>query len=216
MRSGATHRARDLGAFLAAEVDDAPAAGEAGRSATAPAVGEEGRSAATAPPPPRSRAVYAVAAAPAGATHGRSQFVELPAGRFHYLHWGRAGLPPAVLLHANCGSAATWARVGPALAGDYELFALDLRGHGASAAPGSYGLRAAADDVVGFFDALELDRPLLIGHSWGAAVALVVASGAESTAPPPRPCRPGARRSAASLSTDAQHGGLSACSRRSR
>ncbi len=196
---------RALGAFLAAEVDDAPAAGEAGRAATAPAVGEEGRSAATAATAAAVAGRYAVAPAPAGATLGQSRFVELPAGRFHYRHWGRAGLPQAVLLHANCASAASWARVGAALAGEFELFALDLRGHGASAAPGSYGLRAAADDVAGFLDALALDRPLLIGHSWGAAVALVLASGAESTAPPPRLCGLVLEDPPPSLSTDAQH-----------
>jgi acyl transferase domain-containing protein len=126
------------------------------------------------------------AAAPAAVTCAQSRFVDLPAGRFHYLHWGREGRPQAVLLHANCASAATWARVGAALADDFELFAPDLRGHGQSVAPGSYGLRAAANDVVDFFDALGLDRPLLVGHSWGAAVALAVASGSESADPAPQ------------------------------
>ena len=147
--------ARALGAFLAAEL------------------GEQRQDADT------------VAATPATGLHGESRFVELAAGRFHYLRWGQAGLPQAVLLHANAACAASWARVGAALADDYEVFALDLRGHGASAAPGSYGLRAAADDVVGFLEALELDRPLLVGHSWGAAVAVMVASGAESDRPAP-------------------------------
>ena len=127
------------------------------------------------------------AATPSTAVGARSRFVDLPAGRFHYLHWGREGLPAAVLLHANCGSAATWTRVAAALAEDHELFALDLRGHGATGqlVGGSFGLRAAADDVADFLGALELDSPLLVGHSWGAAVALVVASGAESDAAPP-------------------------------
>ena len=127
------------------------------------------------------------AAAPAITTRPESRFVDLSAGRFHYLHWGREGMAPAVLLHANCGSAASWTRVGAALAKDHEVFALDLRGHGASGQGrgGSFGLRAVADDVVDFVDALGLDSPLLVGHSWGAAVALVVASGAESDAAPP-------------------------------
>ncbi|MEA2136892.1 MAG: hypothetical protein QOG56_42 [Solirubrobacteraceae bacterium] len=149
---------RELGAFLAAEAVETDDAG-----------GES-----------------AVAAAPATPTNARSRFVDLPAGRFHYLSWGRAGLPHAVLLHANAACAASWARVGAALADDFEVFALDLRGHGASAAAASYELRAAADDVVDFLDALGLDRPLLVGHSWGAAIALVVASGAESDAAAPR------------------------------
>jgi acyl transferase domain-containing protein len=147
--------ARALGAFLAAAVDE-----------DKPAAG-------------------ATAAAPAIVAGAQSRFVDLPAGRFHYLHWGHGGRPQAVLLHANSASAASWTRVGAALAERYEVFALDLRGHGASVAPGAYGLRAAADDVADFLAALELDRPLLVGHSWGATVALTVASGAESAAPAP-------------------------------
>ena len=92
-----------------------------------------------------------------------------------------------VLLHANAGSAASWSRVGPALGDRYQVFALDLRGHGASVrAPiGSYGLRKAADDVVSFLTALGVEEPMLVGHSWGAAVALVTATGAESEQLPP-------------------------------
>ena len=128
-----------------------------------------------------------------------------------------AGLPPAVLLHANSASAASWARVGPALADRFEVFALDLRGHGASAGAGSYGLRAAADDVVDFFDALGLDRPLLVGHSWGAAVALVLASGAQSARPRAASGRARARGPAAvACAPPPSPTGCRACSRRSR
>jgi pimeloyl-ACP methyl ester carboxylesterase len=118
-----------------------------------------------------------------------SRFVDLPAGRFHYLAWGtdHPAVPPAVLLHANAGSAASWSRLGPALADRFRVVAPDLRGHGASVKPpiGSYGLRKAADDIHSLFDALELTEPLLVGHSWGAAVALVLATGAESNEPAP-------------------------------
>ncbi len=187
--------ARALGAFLAAKVDGEAAGRDV--SAAVPAIATGGEA-----------AVRDVGAAvPAIATGGEARLVDLPAGRFRYLRWGRPGLPQAVLLHANAGSAASWARVGAALAGDYEVFALDLRGHGASqlAAGGSFGLRAAADDVVDFFGALELDSPLVVGHSWGAAVALVLASGAESDYAPP--CLSGLvlEDPPPSLSADSQH-----------
>ncbi|MDX3763911.1 alpha/beta fold hydrolase [Streptomyces sp. AK02-04a] len=122
-------------------------------------------------------------------TAAHSHFIDLPAGQFHYLAWGtdRPTNPPAVLLHANAGSAASWSRMGPALTDRFRVFAPDLRGHGASVKPpvGSYGLREAADDIRAFLDALELTEPLLIGHSWGAAVALVLATGAETNQPAP-------------------------------
>ncbi|MEV6121149.1 alpha/beta fold hydrolase [Streptomyces sp. NPDC052077] len=120
----------------------------------------------------------------------RSGFIGLPAGRFHYLSWAADGTrrPCAVLLHGNAGSARGFGRLAPALAERYRVFALDMRGHGSSVRPdpGDYGLRAAADDVRGFLAALELTDPLVVGHSWGAAVALVLAVGAESREPPPR------------------------------
>jgi pimeloyl-ACP methyl ester carboxylesterase len=42
-----------------------------------------------------------------------------------------------------------------------------------------------ADDALALIDALALEHPVLIGHSWGGATALVLASGAESQQPVP-------------------------------
>jgi pimeloyl-ACP methyl ester carboxylesterase len=119
----------------------------------------------------------------------RSQMLDLPAGRFHYLSWGaeRAELPAAVLLHGITSSALSWVRVGPALADRYRVYAFDMRGHGDSVHPaaGAYGLRQTADDAAAFIAALGLERPLLMGHSWGGATVLVLASGAWSQKPAP-------------------------------
>lgn len=120
----------------------------------------------------------------------QSQTIELPAGSFHYLSWGaeRTELPELVLLHGITSSAQSWVRVGPALADRYRVYALDMRGHGESIKPaaGAYSLRHTADDAAAFIEALELERPVLVGHSWGGATALVLASGARSqqSAPP--------------------------------
>ncbi len=119
----------------------------------------------------------------------QSQMIDLPAGRFHYLSWGaeRAELPAALLLHGITSSAQSWVRVGPALAERYRVFALDMRGHGESIKParGAYSLRHSADDAATFSTALGLERPVLIGHSWGGATAMVLASGAWSEQPAP-------------------------------
>ncbi|MEV0281742.1 alpha/beta hydrolase [Streptomyces sp. NPDC050610] len=115
----------------------------------------------------------------------RSLYVDLPAGRFHCRHWTGpgAGRPPLVLLHGALDSAATWHRIGPELARHAEVFALDQRGHGASPHPprGHYDFRQAADDLAAFLRELRLIRPVLIGHSWGAAVALALAARANYT-----------------------------------
>ncbi len=119
----------------------------------------------------------------------QSNMVDLPTGRFHYLSWNaeRDDLPPALLLHGVTSSALSWVRVGPALADRYRVYALDMRGHGDSVKSnaGTYTLRAVADDVLAFMQALNLQRPLLMGHSWGGATAIVLASGAESSVRPP-------------------------------
>lgn len=123
------------------------------------------------------------------ATRTHSHHIDLPAGRFHYLTWGaeRTDLPSALLLHGITSSALSWVRVGPALAERYRVFALDMRGHGESIkpAPGAYSLRQTADDALALIAEQGLQRPVLIGHSWGGATAIVLASGAGSQQPVP-------------------------------
>ena len=119
----------------------------------------------------------------------QSHLIELPAGRFHYLSWGseRTELPSMVLLHGITSSALSWVRVGPALADRYRVYALDMRGHGDSVKPaaGAYSLRHTADDAAAFIDALKLEKPVVVGHSWGGATAIVLASGIGSDRPAP-------------------------------
>ena len=124
-----------------------------------------------------------------GSPDVRSQTIDLPSGRFHYLSWGaeRDALPAMVLLHGITSSALSWVRVGPALAARYRVYALDMRGHGESIKPpvGAYSLRHTADDAAAFIEALGLDNPAVMGHSWGGATGIVLASGAGSHRPIP-------------------------------
>ncbi len=119
----------------------------------------------------------------------QSNTIDLPDGRFHYLGWGNEQTehPCALLLHGITSSALSWVRVGPALANRYRVYALDMRGHGDSVKPalGAYSLRQTADDAATFIQTLGLERPILMGHSWGGATALVLASGIGSTHPTP-------------------------------
>jgi len=114
----------------------------------------------------------------------RSHMIDLPGGRFHYQSWGaeRGDLPAMVLLHGITSSALSWVRVGPALATRYRVYALDMRGHGESIKPpaGAYSLRHTAGDAAAFIEALRLDNPAVMGHSWGGATAMVLASGTGS------------------------------------
>ncbi|HEU5198026.1 MAG TPA: alpha/beta hydrolase [Ktedonobacterales bacterium] len=122
-------------------------------------------------------------------TSAQSHLIDLPDGRFHYLTWGaeHTERPSMVLLHGITSDAQSWVRVGPALADRYRVYALDMRGHGESIKPpaGAYSLRATADDAAALIEALGLEQPVVMGHSWGGATAIVLASGAGTQRPAP-------------------------------
>ena len=91
---------------------------------------------------------------------------------------GGTGEPACLLVHSLGGRRSFWASTLVALREHHRAIALDLRGHGASA-PASFvasGLDDFADDVLSVADALGLARFVLIGHSFGATVALAVAA----------------------------------------
>ncbi|HEY8493499.1 MAG TPA: alpha/beta hydrolase [Myxococcota bacterium] len=94
-----------------------------------------------------------------------------------YLEAG-AGARPFVLVHGFTGSSDDFADVLPALAAHGRTLAPDLRGHGATSRPGAasdYTFERLADDVIGFLDALGVERCDLLGHSMGGVVAQLVA-----------------------------------------
>jgi 3-oxoadipate enol-lactonase len=95
--------------------------------------------------------------------------------RLAYRVWGSPDAEPLVLLHALGESAADWDAVAPAFAQYRRVYAPDLRGHGRSDWPGDYSVELMEADVLGFLDALQLDRVELVGHSMGGLVAYLLA-----------------------------------------
>jgi pimeloyl-ACP methyl ester carboxylesterase len=96
-----------------------------------------------------------------------------------FLKWGERGAP-LVLLHGITSSARGWWRVAPELAAlGYHVYALDLPGHGHSQLLGEHRIDRVARLIAEALSALLLDKPVMIGHSWGGAVALTVASSIE-------------------------------------
>ena len=94
--------------------------------------------------------------------------------RIHYVRTG-GNLPPLVLAHGATDSGACWGRVAAALADRYDVIAPDARGHGQTDAPdGDYSRAALAADLAGVIGALGLDRPIVAGHSMGAATVLTM------------------------------------------
>ena len=95
--------------------------------------------------------------------------------RLHYRDWGGAGRP-LILLHGLASSCRIWDFMGPMLAERLHPFALDQRGHGLSEKPGSYTFAEVTGDLTAFSEALGLERPVVVGHSWGAGVAVQFAA----------------------------------------
>jgi pimeloyl-ACP methyl ester carboxylesterase len=91
--------------------------------------------------------------------------------------WGGGG-QPLVLLHGLASNARIWDGVAPRLAGaGLRVVALDLRGHGESEQPDDgYDFTSVGRDLEAALAGLELERPVLVGHSWGAHVALQYAA----------------------------------------
>src|SRR3954453_20239544 len=93
--------------------------------------------------------------------------------RLHVEEAGKREGRPILFIHAFSQSRLSWGRqVDSALAGDFRLVTFDLRGHGASDKPrDAYGdSRLWADDVQGIITSLDLDRPILVGWSYGGLV----------------------------------------------
>ena len=96
--------------------------------------------------------------------------------RLSYGDWGGPD-DPIVLLHGLASTRHIWDLVAPILSPGYRVVALDQRGHGESGKPDcGYGFQSIVADLRGFIAAMGLDRPLVVGHSWGAGVALELAA----------------------------------------
>lgn len=99
----------------------------------------------------------------------------------HFLRTG-GGKPPLLALHGLIGSGACLLPLARALASDVDVLLPDARGHGLSSAPAcGYSYSDHAADAVGLIGALDLDAPILLGHSMGGLTAALVASRPETT-----------------------------------
>ncbi len=88
---------------------------------------------------------------------------------------------PLVLLHGFTGNADTWSDLTARLGGQRRTIAVDIIGHGRSAAPGDperYRMDRCVADLLALLDTLATPVFDLVGYSMGARVALQVAAAA--------------------------------------
>jgi pimeloyl-ACP methyl ester carboxylesterase len=97
--------------------------------------------------------------------------------RVHLAQAGPLDAPPVLLLHGWPQTHHLWRHVGPALATDHRVLMPDLRGFGATQAPGT-GMdpETFAADQIALLDALGIDRVALIGHDWGGYTGFLLAA----------------------------------------
>lgn len=94
----------------------------------------------------------------------------------HYVQWGKQGTP-LVCAHGLTANASGFQLLADELASDHRVFAYDLRGRGDSDKPEhGYSVPIHAADLAELIAKLELSRPVLIGHSLGALIALYFAA----------------------------------------
>jgi pimeloyl-ACP methyl ester carboxylesterase len=110
------------------------------------------------------------------------QEIRLPAprGELAALRGGTPGGPRLLALHGWLDNAASFLPLSAELSG-FDLVALDLPGHGASAhrQPGyDYAFVDWIHDALDALDALGWQSAHLLGHSLGGAIASLVAAGA--------------------------------------
>lgn len=93
------------------------------------------------------------------------------------IYYEQAGHGPSLLfIHGMCGNAMVWAGQVDRLAGRFSCVAYDRRGHtrsGVGTEPESVATHAA--DAADLIEALGLERPVVVGSSGGARIAVELA-----------------------------------------
>jgi pimeloyl-ACP methyl ester carboxylesterase len=121
----------------------------------------------------------ALSASPPGIPDGWSDgFVYSNGARLHYYRaTPQPGKPVIVMVHGVTDNGLTWTTLTHDLQDEYDIYMLDARGHGLS---DPFSDNATGDtlveDVVGFLKAMNFEKPILMGHSMGAATVIRLAA----------------------------------------
>jgi pimeloyl-ACP methyl ester carboxylesterase len=106
----------------------------------------------------------------------RGRFIDVDGARIHYLDEGTG--PTLLLVHGLAGQMLNFTHsLLPKLTPRFRVIVLDRPGSGYSTRPkgASATISAQARTISRFCQALKLERPLIVGHSLGGAIALALA-----------------------------------------
>lgn len=103
--------------------------------------------------------------------------IEIKRTKIHYTDSGEKDLRPVVIMHGWGCNTTTVASIAKIFAGNMRVINVDLPGHGLSGEPPAvWGVQDFRDMIADLIRTLNLDRPALIGHSFGGRVAILLAS----------------------------------------
>jgi len=111
------------------------------------------------------------AAGPVPYRYWESASVQSNGIRLHYWRSGGAGKPVMIMAHGITDFGLNWATLAGKFEGEYDIIMYDARGHGFSQKPeGPYDLATHVEDLVGLVKALNIRKPILVGHSMGGSI----------------------------------------------
>lgn len=105
-----------------------------------------------------------------------SKFINVDGANLHFVIKGSGR--PVAMIHGNPGSCQDWSRLYTPISWRYQALAFDRPGHGHSDRPsrnGAVTVEVQARMLCAALDQMRVERPILLGHSWGGALALAYA-----------------------------------------
>lgn len=109
-------------------------------------------------------------------------FADINGVRLHYSVTGNPEGKPVILMHGWGCNVTTVASIAEALSDSNRIISVDLPGHGKSSEPPllpdgkPWGVYEYADVIEKLMEILNLRNPVLIGHSYGGRLAIIIGS----------------------------------------
>ena len=82
---------------------------------------------------------------------------------------------PLVIIHGLFGMSDNWNTLGKRFAEKFNVHIVDLRNHGRSFHSNDFSYNLMAEDIEKYIHSLNLNRPIIIGHSLGGKVGMNLA-----------------------------------------
>ena len=105
----------------------------------------------------------------------KSSKVNIDGADIHFLEWGDPQNQSVIMLHGNHAHAHWFQFIGALLSDKYHFVVMSFSGMGESDWRSSYERDTFIEDVWGVVTATKMEKPIVVGHSFGGMVSLVTA-----------------------------------------